>query len=157
MSTFQWLLALHVTGAFLLLGGVMFATILAVLGARAERPSEVAAFMGLARWAVVLIVVGQVLLLVFGLWLVHEAHYSFGAFWIYAALILFVAAGVMGKKGGDREAPTRALAVELAQEDDTMTPELRAHLGDRITLLLSGGAGVLGLLILALMVWKPGS
>jgi hypothetical protein len=38
-----------------------------------------------------------------------------------------------------------------------MTPELRAHLGDRVTLLLSGGAGALALVILALMVWKPGS
>jgi uncharacterized membrane protein len=157
MSTVQWLLALHVTGAFFLLGGVMFATILSVLGSRAERPSEVAAFMGLARWAVLFIIAGEILLLVFGLWLVHETHYSFGAFWIYAALILFVVAGVMGKKGGDREAPTRALALELAQADDAMTPELRARLGDRATLLLSGGAGVLALLILGLMIWKPGS
>ena len=43
MSTLQWLLALHVTGAFFLLGGVIFATILSVLGQRAERPSELAA------------------------------------------------------------------------------------------------------------------
>ena len=145
VSTIQWLLALHVTGAFFLLGGVMVATILSVLGHRAERPSELAAFMGLARFAVVFIIAGQLLLLVFGLWLVHEFHFSFGSFWIWASLVLFVAAGVVGKKGGDREGETRALALELAAKDDVTTDELRAKVNDRVTLALSSGAGVLGL------------
>jgi uncharacterized membrane protein len=156
VSTLQWLLALHVTGAFFLLGGVMFATILSVLGQLAERPSEIAAFMGLARYAVILIVGGQLLVLVFGLWLVHELHLSFGSFWIVASLILFVVAGFAGKKGGDREGGTRKLALELAAKDDVKTPELQAKLSDRMTLALSGGAGVAALVILALMIWKPG-
>jgi uncharacterized membrane protein len=156
VSTIQWLLALHVTGAFFLLGGVMFATILSILGQRAQRPSELAAFMGLARFAVVFILAGEVMLLVFGLWLVHEFHFSFGSFWIWVSLVLFVVAGVAGKKGGDREGGTRALALELAAKDNVTTDELRAKVNDRVTLALSGGAGILALVILALMVWKPG-
>ena len=156
VSTVQWLLALHVTGAFFLLGGAMFATILSILGQRAQRPSELAAFMGVARFAVVFILAGEMMLLVFGLWLVHEFHFSFGSFWIWASLVLFVVSGVAGKKGGDREGGTRALALELAAKDDVTTDELRAKVNDRVTLALSGGAGILALVILALMVWKPG-
>jgi uncharacterized membrane protein len=157
VSTLQWLLALHVTGAFFLFGGVMFATILSVLGQRAQRPSELAAFMGIARYAVAFIIAGEVMLIVFGLWLVHEFHFSFGSFWIWASLVLFVVAGIAGKKGGDREGGTRALALELAAKDDVTTDELHARVNDRITLALSGGAGILALLVLALMVWKPGA
>jgi uncharacterized membrane protein len=157
VSTLQWLLALHVTGAFFLLGGVMFATILSVLGQRAQRPSEVAAFMGLARFAVVFIIAGELMLFIFGLWLVHEAHESYGALWIDLSIVLFVAAGVAGQRGGDREKGTRALALELAAKDDVSTPELGAKLNDRVTLALSGGAGILALAILALMIWKPGA
>ena len=156
VSTIQWLLALHVTGAFFLLGGVMFATILSILGQRAQRPSELAAFMGLARFAVVFILVGEVMVLVFGLWLVHEFHFSFGSFWIWASLVLLAVGGFAGKKGGDREGGTRLLALELAAKDDIKTPELQARLNDRVTLALSGGAGVLALVVLALMIWKPG-
>jgi uncharacterized membrane protein len=112
--------------------------------------------MGLARFAVVFILAGEVMLLVFGLWLVHEFHFSFGSFWIWGSLVLFVVAGVAGKKGGDREGGTRALALELAAKDDVTTDELRAKVNDRVTLALSGGAGILALVILALMVWKPG-
>ena len=156
VSTIQWLLALHVTGAFFLLGGVIFATILSILGQRAQRPSELAAFMGLARFAVVFILVGEVMVLVFGLWLVHEFHFSFGSFWIWASLVLLAVGGFAGKKGGDREGGTRSLALELAAKDDVKTPELQARLNDRVTLALSGGAGVLALVVLALMIWKPG-
>jgi len=156
VSTIQWLLALHVTGAFFLLGGVIFATILSVLGHRAERPSELAAFMGLARFAVAFILVGEVMVLVFGLWLVHEFHFSFGSFWIWGSLVLLVVGGFAGKKGGDREGGTRSIALELAAKDDVKTPELQARLNDRITHALSGGAGILALVVLALMVWKPG-
>ena len=112
--------------------------------------------MGLAQFALVFIIVGQVMLLVFGLWLVHEFHFSFGSFWIWASLVLFVVAGVAGKKGGDREGGTRSLALELAAKDDVKTPELQARLNDRVTLALSGGAGILALVVLALMIWKPG-
>ncbi len=51
VTTLQWLLALHVTGAFLFLGGTVMAGIFGVLAQRAKRPSEVAAFLGLTRLA----------------------------------------------------------------------------------------------------------
>ena len=146
VSTLQWLLALHVTGAFFLLGGVMFATILSVLGQRARRPSEVAAFMGLARFAVVFIIAGELMLFVFGLWLVHEC-----ALLVRSLLDLSSRSSSSspraspGKRGGDREKARRARSRSSSRRRTTSsTAELRARLRDRVTLALSGGAGAAG-------------
>jgi uncharacterized membrane protein len=155
VTTFQWLIALHITGAFLFLGGTVVAGAFGLLALRGERPSEIALFLGLSRVAVVLIAVGAVLTLVFGLWLVHCQHLSYGRFWIVTSIVLLVASAYAGKKGGERDAQTRRLAVELAAKDDTPNAELRARLRDPLTLSLSYGAGVGVLVILALMIWQP--
>ncbi|HEY4346352.1 MAG TPA: DUF2269 family protein [Gaiellaceae bacterium] len=156
MSTLQWLLALHVTGAFLFLGGSVFAAIFSVLALRGKRPSEVALFLGLTRVAVVAVVAGLVLALVVGLWLVHEAGYAYERPWIVASLVLLVAAGALGKIGGERDGKTRKLAVRLAAEGDGPSTELSARLRDPVTMALSWGAGACSIVILALMIWKPG-
>ena len=73
MDLYQWLLALHVTGAFLLMGGGVIAAILNLAALGRERPSEIVLLFGLIRVAVASILIGSLLALVFGLWLVHEA------------------------------------------------------------------------------------
>jgi hypothetical protein len=42
VSGYQWLLMLHVTGAFFLLGGSLIAALLHLLALRSNRPSEIA-------------------------------------------------------------------------------------------------------------------
>ena len=74
MTTYQWLLVFHVTGAFLLLGGGAIAAALNLSALGRERPSEIVLLFGLIRIAVVVISVGTLLAFVFGLWLVHEAR-----------------------------------------------------------------------------------
>lgn len=161
MSTQQWLLAFHVTGAFLLLGGAVAAAIFSVLAQRSTRPSEVALFLGLARFAVIPIMLGSVLALVFGLWLVHCLRLSYGSDWIVGAIVLLVLSSIAGRKGGERDAATRELALKLAAQGETegakLDPELRARLRDPRTLALSWGAGLGMVAILALMIWKPGA
>jgi uncharacterized membrane protein len=157
MTEYQWLLALHVTGAFLFLGGAVVAGVLNLAAQRASRPSEVALFLGLARFAVIGIAAGSVLTLVLGLWLVHEAGFSYGQTWIVLTLVLFVVASAAGRIGGAREQATRHLAERLAADSDAPSDELRARLRDPVALALSYGSGVLVVVILALMIWKPGS
>ena len=157
VTTLQWLLGFHVTGAFLFLGGIVMAGIFGVLAQRARRPSEIAAFLGLARLAVPFIVLGAVMTLGFGLWLVNCAGYSYTAPWIVASLVLLVASSVAGRQGGAREGETRRLALRLAADGDEPSAELRARMRDRVTLTLSWGAGLAGIAILALMIWKPGA
>jgi uncharacterized membrane protein len=153
----QWLLALHVTGAFLLLGGGVLAAAFNVSAQRSERPSEIALFLGLTRIAVVAIAVGALLTIVIGLWLVSDQGFSLTQAWLALSLLLWIAAVWAGQVGGKRDRETRLLAERLSTETNLATPELRARLRDPRTLSLSYGSGLALVVVLALMIWKPGS
>jgi uncharacterized membrane protein len=157
MSLDQWLLALHVTGAFLLLGGSVVAGTMSILALRSERPSQVALFLGLIRVAVVAIGVGSLLTLVLGLWLVHRLGYGYGQAWVILSVVLWVAASAAGGRGGGIDRKTRHLAERLAAEGDAPSAELSAALRDPVARALSWGAGLAILAVLALMIWKPGA
>jgi uncharacterized membrane protein len=159
MSKYDWLLFLHVTGAFLLLGGGVVAGALNFAALRRERPSEVAALLGLIRYAVFAIAGGALLTLVFGLWLVDASpyQYSYGSFWVIAALVLWLVGNVLGKLGGDREENARKLAEQLAAQGDAASAELRAAVRDRRALVMSYGSGLVLVLLLVDMIWKPGA
>jgi uncharacterized membrane protein len=157
LSTVDWLLALHVTGAFFLVGGSVMAATLNVLAVRSKVPSESAQLLRLIKTAVVVIGIGVVLTLVLGLWLVHRVGYSYGAFWVWGAIVLWAISNALGGIGGHHQAKTRRLAEQLAAEGDAPSDELRALLRDRRANAMSYGAGLATLLILVLMIWKPGS
>jgi uncharacterized membrane protein len=157
MSTYQWLLVFHVTGAFLLLGGGTIAAILNLAALRRERPSEIVLLFGLIRLAVAPIILGALLAFVFGLWLVHKAGYGYGDGWIVVALVLFVIGNALGGIGGRRDERTAELARELAASGDEPSPELRARVHDPVSLALSYGSGLVLVAVLALMIWKPGA
>lgn len=156
MNTYQWLLVFHVTGAFLLLGGGAIAAALNLSALGRERPSEILLLYGLIRIAVVAITAGTLLAFVFGLWLVHEAGYGYFDGWVVAAFVLLIVANALGGAGGKRDQATANLARELASED-APSPELKARVRDPISLALSYGSGLVLIVVLALMVWKPGA
>lgn len=157
MSTYQWLLVFHVTGAFLLLGGGAFAASFNLMALGRDRPSDIVLLYGLIRIAVVAISIGTLLAFVFGLWLVHEAGYGYGDGWVVAAIVTLIAANALGGAGGRRDEKTAKLARELAASGDEPSAELRARVRDPISLALSYGSGLLLVLVLALMIWKPGA
>jgi uncharacterized membrane protein len=157
VSTYEWLLVFHVSGAFLLLGGGAFAAALSLFAMGRDKPSEIALLFGLIRVAVAAIAVGTLLAFVFGLWLVHEAGYGYGDGWVVAALVLFIAANALGGIGGRRDDKTAKLARELAAAGDAPSAELRARVRDPISIALSYGSGLLLVAVLALMIWKPGA
>jgi uncharacterized membrane protein len=157
VNSYEWLLTFHMTGAFLFFGGAIAAGVLNTLALRAERPSDIALLLRLIQVTVVAIGVGGFLSLILGVWLVHHVGYSYGAFWIWAALVLWVIAGALGGRGGRRQAKARELAEQLDASGQGSTEELRAVLRDPLGNALSYGAGIAILLILVLMIWKPGS
>jgi uncharacterized membrane protein len=157
VSRYEWLLFLHVTGAFLVIGGAVMAGVFNFSALRSERPSEVVLFFRFARLAVAAIGVGMVLTLGFGLWLVHDAGYGWGETWIVLALVLWVLSNAMAGIGGNREKHVRELAERLTAEGDAPSPELSARLRDPVWLALSWGSGIVVIAILALMIWKPGA
>ena len=157
MSTYDWLLMIHLSGAFLFVGGGAAAGALNLRAWYAERPSEVATLLRLiSRVAVPAIGIGAVTTLVFGIWLVHHAGYSYGTFWVWAAIVLWAVAGALGGRGGKYQSKAGVEAARLAAEGDTMTPELRALVRDPVGNALSYASGLTLVLILILMIWKPG-
>jgi uncharacterized membrane protein len=157
VDRYHWLLFLHVTGAFLLLGGAVMAAVFNVAALRRERPSEVALLLGLTRWAVIAISAGLLVTIAFGLWLIHDVGYGWGDAWIIASLVLWGLAGFLGSRGGRLQRETRSLAERLAREGDAPSSELRARLHNPVALALSWSSGLATLAILALMIWKPGA
>ena len=74
-----------------------------------------------------------------------------------AALVLWVVANAAGGMGGRREKATRELAERLAAEGDAPSAELSARLRDPVTLALELRQRAAVVVILALMIWKPGA
>jgi uncharacterized membrane protein len=156
VSGYHWLLTLHVTGAFLLLAGSTVAGLLQLLALRTDRPSEIAQLLGLVRVALPLVGLGAILTLVLGLWLVHHVGYSYGTFWVWGAVVLWLAGSGLGKVGGEKQRHARLLAARLAGEGDAPSEELRSLLHDRRANAMSWAAGLAFYAVLALMIWKPG-
>jgi uncharacterized membrane protein len=157
VDRYDWLLFLHVTGAFMVVSGAVMAGIFNVSALRRERPSEIVVLFRLTRFAVTSITVGMVVALGFGLWLVSDADYGWGDTWVVLALILWFVANALGGIGGGRDKRTRRLAERLAAEGDLPSPELQARVRDPLSLALSWGSGAVVIVILVLMIWKPGA
>src|SRR3954451_6000417 len=137
MSLYETLLFFHVFGAFALVAGTTAMAPFAFGWGQAALERT-----GAARLALVgagLSGIGAVLTIVLGLWLVHNVGYSFFRLWILGALVLW---GVAGYSNGEVASTAR----KVVKGED-------------------GGRNVRGLwvadflgalLILVLMVWKPG-
>jgi uncharacterized membrane protein len=148
---------LHVTGAFLFVGGSVAAGVLNVLANRAERPSEAALLLRLIAPTVIVIGIGSISSLLLGIWLWHELGFSVGAFWIWASLVLWLIANALGGAGGKHQRKARERAEALSAAGDAPTDEIRALLRDTRANAISWLAGAATLGILVLMIWKPGS
>src|SRR3954452_1276847 len=137
MDLYETLLFFHVLGAFALVAGTTAMAPFALGWGQAALERVGAA--RLASMGAILSGVGAILTLVLGLWLVHKVGYSFFRLWILGALVLWAIAGY-----SNGEVATTARKV-LKGEDE----------GRNIRLLWF--ADMLGaLLLLVLMVWKPG-
>jgi hypothetical protein len=160
MSLYDWLLFLHVTGAFLLIGGIVTAGILNIAAITADRrPSEIALLYGLIRPAVAAIGIGLLLTLAIGLWLVGESpwNYGYGDAWVIVAIVLWVIGSWLGNAGGKHQRETRQIAQDLAARDDVATPDLIARVRNPGPLAMSYASGLVALAILGIMIWKPGA
>jgi uncharacterized membrane protein len=147
----------HLVGALVFVAGIVLAGTAFESARRRREPAEIDLLLRLARLGAALVGIGMLLLLVFGLWLVHLGHWGFGAGWVDAALALFAVAAILGGLGGVAPRRARQLAGRLAAEGRPPTDELRALLDDRAAQLLNYASLVAVIAILALMVWKPGS
>ena len=92
MSRYEWLLFLHLIGAFAAVGSAVVFSVL-LLGADRVAGAELT-FLARRLWDV-----GGLLTLVFGIWLALD-DYSIGDGWILSALVLWAIAGASGIRLG---------------------------------------------------------
>jgi uncharacterized membrane protein len=147
----------HILGVLLFVSGAVVAAVAFESARRREAPAEIELLLRQARLGAALVGVGMLLILVFGLWLVDLGDWGYDAGWVEAAILLFVAAAVLGGLGGKAPREARLLAGDLAAEGKPMSAELRALLDDRKAQLLNYVSSALVVAILVLMVWKPGA
>jgi uncharacterized membrane protein len=145
----------HLLGALLFVAGIVLAGAAFEVARRRERPSEIALLLGLTRLGVGLVGVGALLLLAFGVWLVHLEFLSYSAGWISTSIALYLIALGLGAVGGQRPKQARLLAATLAAKDAAPTAELRALLNDPASRAANYISGTLVVAILVLMVFKP--
>ncbi|HWQ23275.1 MAG TPA: DUF2269 family protein, partial [Gaiellaceae bacterium] len=79
--SYEWLLFLHLAGAFLYVSGAVAAAVLRLAALQRRRPSEVALLLRAVRPAVPLLGLGLALVLVFGFWLASRLDVSLGSTW----------------------------------------------------------------------------
>ena len=159
MSLDQWILALHVLGAFAVVGATAFFAVTVVAGLNADRPSTVIELTRVARVPNVMVIAGMTMTLVFGIWLAIslDAYHPWDG-WIIAALVLWAVAGGTGARGGAAYQRAEKRARELtASGNDEPSAELAALMRDRVSLTLLAISSLATLLVLLDMIWKPGA
>jgi uncharacterized membrane protein len=157
MSQYHWLLTVHVLAAFVLLAGAVVAGVAQISALGRDRPSEIATLLRTARTGVALVGIGSLVVLVFGIWLASYQRYGVGDGWVIASIALWVASQALGGIGGRTARHARERAERLAAAGDEPDEELRALVAHRPSLLLSYASTALVVVILVLMVWKPGA
>jgi uncharacterized membrane protein len=155
VTKYDWLLLVHVLGAFLFLSGSIVAGVLAFAAMQRERPSEVALLLRLVRPIVGLIGLGSIVVLVVGIWLAHYVGYGIGQGWVIAAIVLWVVSGALAGPAGRDLRHTREFAERLADDGDRPNDELRMAVRNPRVLVMNVTAFLLLVAILVLMVWKP--
>lgn len=138
---YDWLLFLHVLSAFLLVGALAFfwALVLATRPGASMFGGSVS--LSLARPATIAVSVGVAGTLIFGVWLaIYLDAYQVWDGWIIASLVLWAAGTGAGERSG------RAL-----------TPVGDVYPAWRRGIVLHAVASVAALLVLILMIWKPGA
>jgi uncharacterized membrane protein len=151
----QTLLFLHLTGAFLFVGGAIAAGVLRLAALTRDRPSEIALLVRAVRPAVPLIGLGLLLVLAFGFWLADRMGYELSEGWLTATFVLLGWIVVVGGVAGRQDRHTRELAERLAAEGNEPDSELHARLRDPLNLALNASLLVATFAIVALMVWRP--
>jgi uncharacterized membrane protein len=152
---FNLVLFFHLLAVLLFVSGIVVAGVAFETARRRSRPAEIVLLLRLTRVGVLLVAVGGVLVPIFGLWLVHLGHWSYGTRWIDWALGLYVLALFLGAFGGQQPKRARQLAERLTEQDAPISDDLRALLGDPVALTLNYLSLLTVLAILALMVFKP--
>ena len=159
VSGHDWLLFLHVLSAFALVAALVLYTVLIAAVWNKDVPGDVARLFRISRVGDVLIGVGSVGVLVFGIWLaIEDDRYKVWDGWVIAALVLWFVMGALGSRTGKIYDATRDRARSLVREgNNSPDAELRTLVQDRRGLWFHTGGIIVVVLLLIDMIFKPGA
>jgi uncharacterized membrane protein len=160
MELTDWLLALHLIAAALLVAALVLFSSLIISGWKtADVPSSAARMMSISRIGSIVIGIGSLGALIFGIWLAVDIDaYSVWDGWVIGAIVLWAIAMAAGGRSGKAYAAAGERAQELiATGNDAPDAELGALMRGSSGLWLHLVTCTLVLLILIDMIWKPGA
>lgn len=159
MELYDWLLALHVLSAFAWVAALVLYSVIIVTGWRLSVPGDVVRVFRISRVGDALIAVGMIGTIVFGIWLALDVEaYEIWDGWIIAALVLWLVAGAVGGQVGKVYNGARDRAKALVDEGrDAPSPELSAMLRSQRGLVLHVLMIAVVLVLLIVMIYKPGA
>lgn len=158
MDLTAWLIALHVLAAFSLVAAIVLFSVAIAFGWSRDRPSEILSLFRVVQVGNVLMAVGAIGTIVFGVWLaIQMDEYSFFSFWIIAALVLWALLMETGRRTGKLYERSRDRARELATGGDVADAELQALQRSQPALMFHVASSVLAFLLILDMIWKPGA
>ncbi|MGD9695925.1 MAG: hypothetical protein AB7V42_09725 [Thermoleophilia bacterium] len=159
MDLDDWLLALHLVTAAALLGGLVLLASVAVSIRSADAPAPTLALGRLANVGTASVIVGTTGTLIFGVWLaVSLDGVEIWDGWVIAGIVLWALATGAGQRAGAEydKALDRAKQLDADGRDGPDAGLLalnRTSLGAAaMTVSL-----ILAILVLAVMIWKPGA
>jgi uncharacterized membrane protein len=157
VGLYDWLLALHVLSAFAWVSAlVLYSVVLAATWGESV-PTDVARNFRATKVGDALIAIGMIGTIVFGIWLALD-EYEIWDGWIIAALVLWLAAGATGGRGGKHYNGVRDRAnVLVAEGRNEPSPELAAGLQSTRGLAFHSATVVITLALLVVMIYKPGA
>ena len=159
MSFDDWMLALHVLSAFLMVAGMTLFWVLIVAGWRTDTPADILRMGPLSRVAGAAIGIGMGGTIALGVWLAFSVGgYDIWDGWIVAALVLWVAAAALGQRTNVAfEAPVKKAQELQAAGQTGPSAELLALNRTTRGLVLQVLVTVVILLLIIDMIWKPGA
>ena len=158
MELNDWILALHLLAAFALIAAEVAFTVMVVALWRTDSPARVAGMMRVAKTGTLLVMIGMAGTLVFGIWLAISLDaYKLWDGWVIAALILWALGGFLGQKSGEGYQAGGELGEKLAADGVTSSPELAESFGASRAFWFHTATLLVVLLILVVMIWKPGA
>jgi hypothetical protein len=155
----DWLLALHLLSAFAFVGAIVVFSVAVITIRRTDLPEQVVAVGRLLPLANVVVTVGSLGAIIFGIWLaIALDDIEVWNAWVVAAILLWAIASEAGRRADPAFAPCIERAKELVAAGqtgpDAQLQELaRTSKGN----MLHWVAAVTTLLILVDMIWKPGA
>ena len=153
MSRYDWLLFLHVLGAFAVIASVTFFWLVLLSTWNVDRPVLGPVMARLTKPAEIVVMVGGIMVLVFGIWLTFDVDgYGLGDGWILGGLVMWAVATATGILAGKEYTPAK----DIPQSEEP-SPELLAIMRSRKGLVLHSISTAAVLIALILMIFKPGA